>query len=355
MSRLVRALALARAALVATLLASFVSACSAPGLRQSSTVPPDQAVGPGAGGGARSAGGAPGRGSEASRRGGYYLDDGPGDAPPPDLGAIADAVPRSEPIAARASRPYVVFERQYVPMTALVPFRERGLASWYGRRYHGQRTSIGEVYDMYAMTGAHPTLPLPSYVRVTHLGNGRSVVVRLNDRGPFLGGRVIDLSYVAAAKLGYVNAGSAEVEVELITQFDSQPAQLQASATPVVAPVTPTPPVVAPVATSTAPSLASAPAPAPARLEFESVVAPGAPASGAYFLQLGAFSSVENALAARGKVAQAASVSPARLAVRFENGLHKLHYGPFGARGEALAEAQRIRALGGGAPFVVDR
>ena len=214
-------------------LAVAVSACSSPRPRSASTVPPEQARAPAsAATGSAARGGAPEGQARGARRGGYYLDDGPGDAPPPDLDAIADAVPRAEPIAPRATRPYVVFDRQYVPMTALAPFRERGVASWYGRRYHGQRTSIGEVYDMYAMTGAHPTLPLPSYVRVTHLGNGRSVTVRLNDRGPFLNNRVIDLSYVAAAKLGYVEAGSAEVEVELITRFDHGTASRQAGSAP---------------------------------------------------------------------------------------------------------------------------
>ena len=87
-------------------------------------------------------------------------------------------------------------------------FRQRGVASWYGKRYHGQKTSSGEVYDMYAMTAAHPTLPIPSYARVTNVTNGKSVVVRINDRGPFRGGRIIDLSYVAAHKLGFIQARS---------------------------------------------------------------------------------------------------------------------------------------------------
>ena len=144
-----------------------------------------------------------------ARRGAYYRDDGPGTGPPPDLSAVVEPVPRPERLHSRANRPYVVFEREYVPMTALAPYRERGIATWYGRRYHGQRTSIGEVYDMYAMTAAHPTLPIPSYARVTHLASGRSVVVRVNDRGPFLHGRLSDLTYAAAARLGYATAGSA--------------------------------------------------------------------------------------------------------------------------------------------------
>ncbi|MBN9426679.1 MAG: septal ring lytic transglycosylase RlpA family protein [Burkholderiales bacterium] len=191
-----------------------LAACSAPQGPRSARAP-DAGVA-GAGGTA----GAPSTPGPTSRRGGYYMDDGPGDTPPPDLAAIADAVPRYEPLLPRTARPYSVFGRQYTPMAQLAPYRERGAASWYGRRYHGQPTSSGERYDMYAMTAAHPTLPIPSYARVTHLGSGRSVVVRINDRGPFLQNRIIDLSYTAAAKLGYVEAGSAEVEVELFTNFD---------------------------------------------------------------------------------------------------------------------------------------
>ena len=131
--------------------------------------------------------------SSSARSGGYYLDDGPGTNAPANLDAIPDAVPRLEPLHRFANRPYSVLGRDYVPATELRPYRERGIASWYGRKFHAQKTSIGETYDMYAMTAAHPTLPLPSYARVTNLANGRSVVVRVNDRGPFLPGRLIDL------------------------------------------------------------------------------------------------------------------------------------------------------------------
>jgi rare lipoprotein A len=134
---------------------------------------------------------------------------------------VPDAVARAEPLNPRANRPYVVFGQSYVPMTELQSFKERGIATWYGRRYHGRRTSNGDPYDMYAMTAAHPRLPLPSYARVTNLANSRSVIVRVNDRGPFLHGRVIDLSWTAAARLGFANRGTAEVEVELITDFDN--------------------------------------------------------------------------------------------------------------------------------------
>ena len=154
--------------------------------------------------------------SAPTNKGGYYKDDGPHARPPAGLDAIADATPRVEPLHRFANRPYTVFGKQYRPLAAVQPFRQRGMASWYGKRFHGQKTSSGEVYDMYKMTAAHPTLPIPSYARVTNLANGRSVVVRINDRGPFHAGRVIDLSYVAAHKLGYIAAGAAQVEVEAI-------------------------------------------------------------------------------------------------------------------------------------------
>jgi rare lipoprotein A len=154
--------------------------------------------------------------SPPQRPGGYYKDDGPHANPPANLAAIPDAVPISEPLHKYANRPYEVFGKKYTPMAALQPFRQRGMASWYGKKFHGQKTSSGEVYDMYKMTAAHPTLPIPSYARVTHVGNGKSVVVRINDRGPFHANRVIDLSYAAAYKLGYIGAGSAQVEVEAV-------------------------------------------------------------------------------------------------------------------------------------------
>ena len=152
----------------------------------------------------------------APKKGGFYKDDGPHERPPAGLDAIANATPRAEPPHRYANRPYTVFGKDYRPLASVQPFRQRGLASWYGKRFHGKKTASGEPYDMYKMTAAHPTLPIPSYARVTNLANGRSVVVRINDRGPFHAGRVIDLSYVAAYKLGYIAAGSAQVEVEAI-------------------------------------------------------------------------------------------------------------------------------------------
>ncbi|WP_374369421.1 septal ring lytic transglycosylase RlpA family protein, partial [Piscinibacter sp.] len=137
--------------------------------------------------------------------------------PPANLGSVADAEPRVEPIRSGGpNRPYEVLGRNYVPMTQDRAFKERGLASWYGRKFHGRRTASGETYDMYAMTAAHTTLPIPSYARVRNPANGREVIVRINDRGPFHPGRIVDLSYTAALKLDLLR-GVAPVELERIT------------------------------------------------------------------------------------------------------------------------------------------
>ena len=154
------------------------------------------------------------------RRGGH--EDGPGAG---NLDRIADARPRSEPLNRGANSPYTALGRKYVPHQSLTPYRQRGVATWYGRKFHGKPTSSGERYDMYAMTAAHTLLPIPSYVRVTNLSNGRSIVVRVNDRGPFHPERIIDLSYAAAYKLGFVNAGSVRVEVEAILPRSSAAAR----------------------------------------------------------------------------------------------------------------------------------
>lgn len=153
----------------------------------------------------------------APKRGGYYENDGPPDRAPADLAGAADAVPRVEPLNPRVNRPYTALGRRYTPLTADVPFRQKGTASWYGRQFHGNRTASGEIYDMFAMTAAHPTLPIPSYVRVINPRNGRAAIVRVNDRGPFKHDRIIDLSYGAATKLGIAGAGTAEVEIERLT------------------------------------------------------------------------------------------------------------------------------------------
>lgn len=143
--------------------------------------------------------------------------DGPAANPPPHLERVPDAVPRLEPIRpGGANKPYAVAGRWYEPITDDRPYSERGLGSWYGRKYHGRPTASGEPYNMFAMTAAHPRLPIPSYARVRNPVNGRQVIVRINDRGPFVRGYEIDLSYTAALKLGLLR-GVAPVEVERIT------------------------------------------------------------------------------------------------------------------------------------------
>jgi rare lipoprotein A len=154
--------------------------------------------------------------SSSPKKGGYYKDDGPGANAPSNLAAIPDAKPRSEPLHRFANRPYEVFGRKYVPLASVQPFHQRGVASWYGKRFHGQKTASGETYDMYAMSAAHPVLPIPSYARITSLRTGRQVVVRINDRGPFHSNRAIDLSYAAAHRLGLIGTGSGEVEIDAI-------------------------------------------------------------------------------------------------------------------------------------------
>ena len=162
--------------------------------------------------------------------------DGADANPPAGLGQVPDAEPRVEPIrgSGGTSKPYTVLGRSYVPITDDRPFRESGLASWYGRKFHAQSTASGEPYDMYAMTAAHKTLPLPSYVRVRNPANGREVIVRVNDRGPFHDDRVIDLSYTAALKLDLLR-GVAPVEIERLTNEDIRTGAWRRGDAPVLA------------------------------------------------------------------------------------------------------------------------
>src|SRR5471032_68858 len=153
---------------------------------------------------------------EVPRKPSYYADDGPPEAIPDNLASIPNAVPRDEPFHRYANRPYTVFGQTYVPVVNKEPYKQRGIASWYGKKFQGQKTASGDPYDMFAMTAAHPTLPIPSYARVTNVKTGQCVVVRINDRGPFHSNRVIDLSYAAAARIGVAGPGSGMVEVERV-------------------------------------------------------------------------------------------------------------------------------------------
>jgi len=252
------------------------------------------------------------------RPGGYYKDDGPDGAPPVDLDSIADAQPRPEPLNLHANDPYVVFGKEYVPEKEFSAHRKQGTASWYGRKFHGQRTWSGEIYDMYAMTAAHPTLPVPSYARVTNLQSGKSAVVRINDRGPFSSGRMMDLSFAAAYRLGFAETGIAAVEVESIV--------LEAVA---------------------APERAAA-----------AVEASGIPVSAeiaGIYLQLGAFSSRANAESFRDSIRRQLSWLRQTIRIEERGKLFRLHLGPYPNRGEAKAIAENIRAELDFKPLVVTR
>ena len=219
---------------------------------------------------------------------------------PPAAASAPDAIPRLEPRARYGNPPfYDVFGKRYYVLSSSVGYWERGVASWYGPGFHKERTSTGEPYDMYGMTAAHKTLPLPAYVRVTNLQNGRSVVVRVNDRGPFVGNRIIDLSYTAAAKLDMLRNGTAMVEVRTIDpSAPPLPPVVTASTSPATAPVAAAlviiPPAAAPppavppaiAATNAAPEAASAAGAAPAAPGFTRPT---------LFIQAGAFSDPANA------------------------------------------------------------
>lgn len=276
--------------------------------------------------------------SAPATKGGYYLDDGPGDNAPANLDSVPDAVPRAEPLHRGAMRPYTVMGRNYVPMTAVAPYRARGVASWYGRRYHGRQTSSGEGYDMYGMTAAHTTLPIPSYARVTHVGTGRTVIVRVNDRGPFIDSRLIDLSYTAAYKLGVLAGGSAMVEVESIIPGAAPSAAVAQPA------------ITVPPAGIEPPLVVTAAPPPDAALERQIPVA--ADASGIY-LQLAAFGARENADAYAGHLRGQLAWLSAQLQIYTRDGLFRVHAGPFANHHEARQAADRISQSMGIKPLML--
>jgi rare lipoprotein A len=258
-------------------------------------------------------------GTVPPRPGVYYKDDGPPSALPADIDRIADAVPRDEPLHRFANRPYNVFGVNYVPMTLHTPLKQRGIASWYGRKFHGQKTAIGETYDMFAMSAAHPTAPLPSYARVTSVRDGRSVVVRINDRGPFHAGRIVDLSYAAAHRIGVAQAGSGEVEFELLL-----PPNFQSTAFELISR---TPPSGAGQSSATGDNSAVPAMSSNAQLQR---------ADQRFFVQLGAFGNFNNAQAFQGRMANELGVNPV---VRQVSGLFRVQLGPFAT----MTDAQNAR------------
>ncbi len=251
----------------------------------------------------------------ATPRGGYYQDDGP-HARAPDVSRVPDAVPRSEPPSERGNKPYTVFGVGYRPIASARGYRERGVASWYGKKFHGRNTSSGEPYDMYAMTAAHKTLPLPSYVRVRNLNNGKSVVVRVNDRGPFLHNRLIDLSYAAAHRLGILGTGTGVVEVEGLSGDEP-----------------------APVTVARAPEIvATAVAAEPPKL----------------YLQVGAFTRRDNAEGLKEQLVRA-DFKPVQIqhGERDATPLYRVRIGPLASVDESDQLAARVQAQGLPSPVIV--
>jgi rare lipoprotein A len=223
--------------------------------------------------------------------------------PPPD--SIPDMAPRYEPRSRNGNPPfYDVMGKRYFVLSSGVGYVERGVASWYGPGFHKVRTSIGEPYDMYAMTAAHKTLPLPAYVRVTNLQNGLSIVVRVNDRGPFVGNRIIDLSYTAASKLGMLRNGTAMVEVRSLEPVSANTPLVAQGTAPAAAPnAAPTAaPLTATPLTAAAETPPAAPPSAPVDSSQSGSASDGAagavstvPVPRALYIQAGAFSDPKNA------------------------------------------------------------
>lgn len=289
-----------------------------------------------------------------AKRNPYYSDDGPPGTVPDGLEKVPDAVPRDEPFNAFANRPYSVFGTTYVPVVDRQPFRQRGLASWYGRKFQGQKTASGEPYDMFKMTAAHKTLPIPSYAKVTNLANGKSVVVRINDRGPFHGDRIIDLSYAAAAKIGLAAKGSGMVEVERVFEPPKRDRENASNETAKEMSANGDGASASTPATTTlseAPPDARGGPPAPAAIRTPVV----AQEEGAVWIQLGAFSSEPAAQAFRDKAARELPWMHEPIRVVQRDGLARVRLGPYRNRDEAEAIAAKVRQSLGYAPAIVDR
>lgn len=263
---------------------------------------------------------------------------------PPDISRIPDAVPRYEPRSPFGNPPfYEVDGHRYVVLSTAAGYDERGVASWYGPQFAGLRTATGEPYDMFAMTAAHKTLPLPCYARVTNLSNGRSVVVRINDRGPFVANRVIDLSYTAAAKLGMIRTGTAFVEVQTLTpaapgtQSVSLPVSAPAAAAAALGPssVPPLSPAAAVHAPAAAASVPPASTSAPPLLSF----------GGPFYVQVGAFSQPQNARRAA-RALRAAGLPAFTLVPDAHQPLLRVRVGPIASVQQYDALIARLQALG---------
>lgn len=288
-----------------------------------------------------------------SGRGGYYLDDGPGEDIPPDLDSTVDPIPVIENYSRTGNKPYVVFGKTYTPIIDnTTPFKQRGVASWYGKKFHGKRTSSGEPYDMYKITAAHPLLPIPSYARVTNLANGKQIIVRINDRGPFHSNRIMDLSYTAALKLGYLGKGSSEVELErllpdeIAKMEENRNNQGREQAVALTSAVNLQSSDSAPTALENAPAQ-----------ERKTSASPNSDdAASGYYLQLAAFAIRANAEASLQQLQR--RLREAKTDLQFhiapQGNLYRVQSGPYTSRDEATALLDQL-ASSGEKPLVVRR
>lgn len=272
-----------------------------------------------------------------------------------DVSLIPDAVPMPHYGAVKAS-PYVVFGKQYYPISDARRYQATGPASWYGTKFHGQATANGETYDLYGMTAAHKTLPLPSYVRVTNLGNGKSVILRVNDRGPFYSDRIIDLSFAAAKKLGYAESGTARVKVEGIDPKEwwaqqGQPVPLVLAAQQTAELKTLAQPLAQPLEKYSPPAQQHAAAMLPVQIDAKKNVS-GA-ASGLY-LQVGAFANPDAAELLKAKLSDTVA-APVFISsvVRNQQVLHRVRLGPVSSQGEAEQLQLSVRLANLGQPTLV--
>lgn len=277
----------------------------------------------------------------------------PADGPPlhdVDVSGVADAVPRVEAIRRAGNKnPYTVLGQTYHLLETSRGYQEEGVASWYGSKFHGNKTANGETYSMYGMTAAHKTLPIPSYVRVTNLDNKRSVIVRVNDRGPFHDNRIIDLSYVAAKKLGYEKHGTARVEVTAIDPKDYQSNTVQA---PALVDGT-----AAAVPQRTALSDASeGRGPRPNANPVAEIAARDPSSEKPAFLQIGAYTSYQSAVRYRDQIAGLTSypvnISKTQTPVE-QTSLFKVMVGPIADRLQLAQVRRRLETLGLFKSFVV--
>jgi rare lipoprotein A len=271
----------------------------------------------------------------------------PGPAPPPvtappGAASAPEPVPRAEPRSASGNPPfYEVGGHRYVVLASAAGYRERGVASWYGADFHGLRTATGERYDMFAMTAAHKTLPIPCYARVTNLSNGHSIVVRINDRGPFVANRIIDLSYTAANRLDMIRNGTAFVEVTTLTPAGESSTDL---------PVTTPEASAAGAGLSNVPPVTAALEPAPAAPAAPPGSAtPAAPAvsiSSHFYIQVGAFSQADNARRAAQKLRDAGLEHVMTQAPTADQPLQRVRIGPISSVQEFDQLIARLSALG---------